>query len=96
MVKFGGDQSGLKEAMRLSEYFQRGNHGRSNWALVQRLNLYKDEENNPDLVKVDPQTGEKKRVFYGYLANVSDLDKVEKDTRKRVCIESKTELLLSQ
>ncbi|XP_019168073.1 PREDICTED: uncharacterized protein LOC109163818 [Ipomoea nil] len=96
LVKFGGDQSGLKEAMRLAEYFERGNHGRGNWALVQRLTLHKDEENNPDLVKVDPQTGEKKRIFYGYLANISDLDKVEADTRKRVSVESKTELLLSQ
>nr|GME10162.1 suppressor of gene silencing like protein [Ipomoea batatas]GME20446.1 suppressor of gene silencing like protein [Ipomoea batatas] len=96
LVKFAGDQSGLKEAMRLAEYFQRGNHGRGNWALVQRVTLYKDEENNPDLVKVDPQTGEKKRIFYGYLANISDLDKIEADTKKRVSVESQTELLLSQ
>ncbi|CAH9122214.1 unnamed protein product [Cuscuta epithymum] len=96
IVKFSPDRTGLKEAMKLADYFQRSNHGRSKWALVQSSTLSQDEDNNPDLVKVDPITQEKKRVFYGYLANVSDIDKIEFDLRRKVSIESKIELLLAQ
>lgn len=96
IVKFSCDRSGLKEAMKLAEYFQSRNRGRSNWALVQPLTLCPDEEDNPGLVKVDPVTRQKKRVFYGYMANVSDLDQIEQNLRKRVSIESRTEVLLSQ
>nr|GLL43697.1 uncharacterized protein LOC109175562 [Ipomoea trifida] len=88
LVKFASDQSGLKEALRLTEYFLKDNRGRNGWSRVQPLTLVKDEENNPDLVKVDQRTGEKKRVFYGYLATVSDMDKVDFETRKKVSIES--------
>ncbi|VFQ79840.1 unnamed protein product [Cuscuta campestris] len=96
VVKFSSDRSGLKEAMRLAEYFQSSNRGRTNWALVQPLTLSPEEEDHPSLVKVDPVTREKKRIFYGYMANVSDLDKIELILRKRVTIESRTEVLLSQ
>lgn len=91
LVKFSGDQSGLKEAVRLSEFFEKENHGRKGWARVQPLLPGRDSENNPNLVKVDERTGEKKRIFYGYLATASDLDKVDFETRKKVLIESKRE-----
>ncbi|KAG8370207.1 hypothetical protein BUALT_Bualt14G0093100 [Buddleja alternifolia] len=88
MVKFSGDDSGLKEAMRLSDYFEREKHGRKGWARVQPSTLGKDDDNNPNLVKLDPKTGEKKRVFYGHLATAADLDKVTFEIKKKVSIVS--------
>ncbi|KAL3626289.1 hypothetical protein CASFOL_029838 [Castilleja foliolosa] len=90
-VKFSPDESGLKEALRLSDYFERERRGRRGWAHVG-----KDDENNPNLVRVDPKTGEKKRVFYGHLATVADLDKVTFEIKKRVSIVSVTELQKSK
>ncbi|KAF7806858.1 putative ribosomal protein L18 [Senna tora] len=59
------------------------NHGRKAWARMQPLTLGKDDENNPNLVKVDEKKGEKKRILYGYLGTAFDLDKVDFDTRKK-------------
>ncbi|CAH9132956.1 unnamed protein product [Cuscuta epithymum] len=94
LVKFSSDQAGLKEAVRMAEYFLKDNRGRNGWARVQPFTTSggADEDNNPDLVKVDQRTGEKKRVFYGYLATVSDMEKVDFETRKKVSIESRREL----
>lgn len=91
LVKFAGDQSGLKEAVRLAEFFEKENHGRRNWTHVQSLASGKDEEDNPNLVKVDEKTREKKRIFYGYLGTVVDLDKMDFETRKKAVIESRRE-----
>ncbi|XP_021290125.1 uncharacterized protein LOC110421019 isoform X2 [Herrania umbratica] len=91
VVKFAGDQSGLKDAVRLAEYFEEENRGRKGWSRVQPLTFGKDDEKNPSLVKVDERTGEKRRIFYGYLGTVADLDKVDFDMRKRVVIESRRE-----
>lgn len=88
LIKYPSDQSGLRDAVKLAEYFEKNNHGRKSWARVQPLTLGKDDEKNPSLVKVDERTGEKKRIFYGYLATVADLDKVDFETRKKVTIES--------
>lgn len=90
LVKFAVDQSGLKEAMRLAEHFEKENHGRKDWARVLSQTLGKDDENNPNLVKIDEKR-EKRRVFYGYLGTAFDLDKVDFDTRKKVVIESRRE-----
>ncbi|GER44673.1 protein SUPPRESSOR OF GENE SILENCING 3 [Striga asiatica] len=84
-VKFSADESGLKEALRLSDYFEREKRGLKEWARAQPsgpINA-KDDENNPNLVKLDPKTGEKKRVFYGHLATVADLDKVTYEIKKK-------------
>lgn len=89
LVKFASDQSGLMEAMRLAEYFDKDNRGRNGWARLQPLTLGKDDENNPDLCKFDHRTGEKKRVFYGYLGTVNDLEKVDFDFRKKITIASR-------
>nr|DAD19553.1 TPA_asm: hypothetical protein HUJ06_021016 [Nelumbo nucifera] len=91
VVKFAADQSGLKEATRLAEFFEKEGHGREGWARAQSSKSGKDDENNPNLVKVDEKTGEKKRIFYGYLGTASDLDKVDFDTRKRAVIENRRE-----
>lgn len=91
VVKFAADHSGLKDAVRLAEYFEKENRGRKGWSHVQPLSLGKDDEKNPSLVKVDERSGEKKRIFYGYLGTVADLDKVDFDMRKRVVIESRRE-----
>ncbi|XP_042517422.1 uncharacterized protein LOC122091500 [Macadamia integrifolia] len=91
LVKFAGDQSGLKEAIRLAEFFEKDNHGRQGWARAQSSQLGMDDEKNPNLVKVDEKTGEKKRIFYGYLGTAFDLDKVDFETRKRAVIESRSE-----
>lgn len=93
LVKFGGDQAGLKEAIRLAEYFDRENHGRKIWERVQSLPSSKDDENNPHLVTVDDQTREKRRIHYGYLGTASDLDKVDFEMRKKVVIESVREYM---
>ncbi|XP_047980928.1 uncharacterized protein LOC125222394 [Salvia hispanica] len=91
-VKFAGDESGLKEARRLADYFERQRLGRKSWAHLQPLTLSKDDEKNPNLVKLDPRTGEKKRVFYGHLATVADLDKITFELKKKVSIVSAREL----
>lgn len=88
LIKFAADRSGLEEAMQLAKYFEKDDLGRKGWARVESLVLGKDEENNPNLVKVDQKTGEKKRIFYGYLANVSDIDKIDFDTKKKTMVES--------
>lgn len=96
LVKFAGDQSGLKDAVRLAEYFEKDSRGRKVWARVQPLSLGKDDENNPSLVTVDQRTGEKKRILYGYLGTASDLDKVDFETRKKAVIESRREINASK
>ena len=88
LIKFAGDQSGVHEAIRLAEHFEKENHGRMTWARVQSVTLGKDDENNPNLVKYDEKKGEKRRVLYGYLGTAFDLEKIDFDTRKRVTIES--------
>lgn len=90
LIKFAGDHSGLNEAMRLAEHFEKENHGRKDWARLQPT-LGKDDENNLSLVKVDEKKGEKRRILYGYLGTAFDLDKVDFDTRKKVVIESRRE-----
>ncbi|KAJ6981739.1 hypothetical protein NC653_024979 [Populus alba x Populus x berolinensis] len=89
-VLFGGDQSGLKEAVRLADHFEKDNRGREAWGCIQPLTFGKDDEKNPNLVKVD-RSGEKNRILYGYLATVADLYKVDFETRKKVVIESHQE-----
>lgn len=96
LVKFAGDQSGLKDAVRLAEYFEKDSRGRKVWARVQPLSLGKDDENNPSLVTVDQRTGDKKRILYGYLGTASDLDKVDFETRKKAVIESWREIKASK
>ncbi|KAL7251786.1 hypothetical protein ACSBR1_013609 [Camellia fascicularis] len=91
LVKFYGNQSGLKEAVRLAEFFEKESHGRIGWTQAESLKSGRDNENNPNLMKVDGKTGEKKRIFYGYLATVFDLDKVDFETRKKAVIESRRE-----
>ncbi|KAE9618237.1 putative XS domain-containing protein [Lupinus albus] len=91
LIKYAGDQSGLKEATQLAEHFEKENRGRKDWARLQTQTLGKDEENNPNLVKLDETKGEKRRILYGYLGTVFDLDKVDFDTRKKVVIEIKRE-----
>ena len=88
-MKFANDQSGLKEAMQLADYFEKERRGRKAWASVQSMATGHDDDNNPDLVIVDDRTKERKRVLYGYLGTASDLDKLDFETRKKVGIESK-------
>lgn len=87
-VKFSGDESGLKEARRLADYFERQKHGRKDWAHLQPFTAGKDDEKNPNLVRLDPKTGDKKRVFYGHLATAADLDKITFELKKKVSIMS--------
>ncbi|KAF9604985.1 hypothetical protein IFM89_011678 [Coptis chinensis] len=92
LVKFGADQSGLKEAVRLAEFLEKEYHGRKGWARAQTSQPGRDDENNPNLVKVDEKTREKQRILYGYLATASDLEKVDFETRKKTSIEIKRDL----
>nr|XP_043628419.1 uncharacterized protein LOC122599882 [Erigeron canadensis] len=91
-VKFSGDQSGLRDAMKLADFFQKQKHGRGSWSSVQSMcRPGKDDEKDPNFVKLDKKTGEKERILYGYLGTVFDLDTVDFDTRKKVTIESRRE-----
>uniref|UniRef100_A0A7N0VFY4 XS domain-containing protein n=1 Tax=Kalanchoe fedtschenkoi TaxID=63787 RepID=A0A7N0VFY4_KALFE len=93
LVKFPGDRSGLKEAIRLAELLEKENHGRKSWSHVESTIAGKDEEDNPSLVKLDEKGKEKKRILYGYLGTAADLDKVDFDTRKKAVIQSIRETL---
>ncbi|KAH6821576.1 RNA recognition motif XS domain protein [Perilla frutescens var. hirtella] len=95
-VKFSSDESGLKEARKLADYFERQKHGRKDWVHLQPLTVGKDDEKNPNLVKLDPKTGDKKRVFYGHLATVTDLDKITFELKKKVSIVSAREFAQPQ
>lgn len=95
LIKFAGTPSGLKEATKLAEHFEKDNHGHKDWARLQPLTLGKDDESNPKLFKVDGKTGEKRRIFYGYVGTVSDIDKLDFESRKKVLIESRMEYLSS-
>lgn len=92
LVKFAPDQSGLKEAVRLAEYLEKDYHGRKGWARAQPSQSGRDDESNPNLVKVDEKTRENQRILYGYLATAVDLEEVDFETRKKATIESKREL----
>lgn len=92
LFKFAGDDSGLREALRVAEYFEKTNRGRKSWAGLQPFTPSNDDEKNPSLMEVDGKTGEKRRVLYGYLATVKDLDKVDMETKKKTTIESLREL----
>ncbi|KAL8047940.1 hypothetical protein ABFX02_07G031700 [Erythranthe guttata] len=96
IVRFSGNETGLKEALGLARYFERENRGRREWARVQPSTLGKDDETNPNLVKVDPRTGDKKRIIYGHLATVADLDKVTFEIKKKVSIVSVRDILQSK
>ncbi|KAF6142228.1 hypothetical protein GIB67_012077 [Kingdonia uniflora] len=93
LVKFADDKLGLMEALRLVEHFEKENHGLKGWARALSSQSGRDEENNPYLVKIDEKTGEKKKIYYGYLGTASDLEKVDNDTRKRCDIESRREMM---
>lgn len=80
----------------MAEFFDKENHGRKAWARVQPSHFGRDDEKNPNLVKVDENTGEKKRIFYGYLGTASDMEKFDFDTKKKVTIESLREYLSKQ
>ncbi|OAY55765.1 uncharacterized protein LOC110611995 [Manihot esculenta] len=95
IIKFSGDHLGLKEAFRLAEHFEKENHGRKAWGRIQPITLGKDDEKNPNLVKVE-RSGEKKRILYGYLGTASDLHKVDFETKKKVSIESQREYRTSK
>ncbi|KAJ6828240.1 uncharacterized protein M6B38_363675 [Iris pallida] len=90
-VKFASTPTGLKEADSLVAHFEKDNRGREGWARVEAAHAG-DDEKNPALVKVDEKTGERKRVFYCYLATAFDLEKVDIDTRKKAIIKSRREL----
>lgn len=95
-VKFSPDESGLQEALRLADYFERERRGRKSWAQVQSSMHGKEDENNSNVMKLDPKTGEKKRVLYGHLATVADLDKVTFEIKKKVSIVSITDFRQSK
>ncbi|KAJ0264728.1 Uncharacterized protein HA466_0030300 [Hirschfeldia incana] len=92
LFKFAGDDSGLREALRVADYFEKTNRGRKTWAGLPPFTPSSDDEKNPSLMEIDGKTGEKRRVLYGYLATVKDLDKVDMETKKKTTVESLREL----
>jgi XS domain len=95
IVQFVKTESGLKEAERLVNYFTTQNHDRKGWAHAQATRSSGDDDRNPLLVKMDDRTGEKKRIFYGYMATLSDVDEVDADTKKHFSLKSRREFDLS-
>lgn len=93
LVKFAADEAGLREAIRMADYFEKGNCGRKAWAEVQSMPSVTEEVNHPRLVKVDKRTGERKKIFYGHLFTAFDLDKVDHEGRKKAVLESMRERL---
>lgn len=90
LVRFSADQSGLKEAVRLSEFLEREKRGRKGWACVKSSStMGKDDKNNPNLMELDEKTGEKQRILYGYLGTVFDFDKLDVETRKKIQVETR-------
>ncbi|GJS29551.1 uncharacterized mitochondrial protein-like protein [Tanacetum coccineum] len=78
------DPSGLKDAMRLADFFEKQKHGRTSWASIQSMyRPGKDDEKDPNFMKLDKRTGEKERILYVYLGTVFDLEGVDFDTRKK-------------
>ncbi|KAL9678177.1 hypothetical protein QQ045_016016 [Rhodiola kirilowii] len=63
LVKFPGDRSGLKEAIRLAEYLEKEKHGRKSWAHVEATTTRKDDVDNPSLVNLDEKSKEKRRIL---------------------------------
>uniref|UniRef100_N1QP89 Uncharacterized protein n=1 Tax=Aegilops tauschii TaxID=37682 RepID=N1QP89_AEGTA len=86
LIKFANNPSGLKEAERLAEFFERQDHGRVGWSRAQATHNL-DPDTNPMLVETDSR-GEKKRILYGCLAISSDLDELDSDSRKRATVKS--------
>ncbi|GKB17477.1 suppressor of gene silencing like protein [Tanacetum coccineum] len=75
VAKFANDPSGLKDAMRLADFFEKQKHGHTSWASIQSsLRPGKDNEKDPNFVKLDKRTTEKERILYGYLGTVFDLE----------------------
>ncbi|KAK4755745.1 hypothetical protein SAY87_009502 [Trapa incisa] len=95
LIKFAGSESGLREAMKLAEHFEKESHGRKGWARLQPLTLGENDDHNPNLVRVDGRTGEKRRIFYGFLGIAADLEKLDFDSRKKMSIESREDHLSS-
>lgn len=95
IVEFTKTESGLKEAERLVNYFEMQNHDRKGWARAQPTRSSGDDDQNPLLVKMDDRSGKKKRIFYGYMATISDIDDVDIGTKKHASLKSKREFDLS-
>ncbi|KAJ3675633.1 hypothetical protein LUZ60_004675 [Juncus effusus] len=89
LVKFSDTPAGLKEAERLSEFFQKTGQGRKNWEENKNNDnkLFDVNGKNKDLVK-EYGSGEK-RVLYGYLATASDLEIFDSDAKKRAVVKSR-------
>ncbi|XP_071729751.1 uncharacterized protein [Rutidosis leptorrhynchoides] len=89
-VKFAGDESGLKNAMRLADFLEKQNHGRRSWASIKSMfRPTRGGRKDPNFVKLDNENGKKERILYGYLGTVFDLDVIDFDTQQKVTIESK-------
>eukprot|EP00249_Psilotum_nudum_P008309 c21185_g1_i2 orf=188-799(+) len=97
-VQYPPTLEGLREAERLHNLFKSRNRGRDKWMLVKPfwhgLPGHEGIEEGPDFKRIDEETKQEKRVFYGYLAAGNDLDKFprEKKKRKRCITVSKEEI----
>ncbi|KAH9309507.1 hypothetical protein KI387_037418 [Taxus chinensis] len=89
-VQYQPTLEGLREAERLHEHFKVNARGREEWGRVHPfwngLPGHEGLEEGPDFVRVDETTKQKKRVLYGYLAVVSDMEKVPKKKKQKWCM----------
>ncbi|KAI5055760.1 hypothetical protein GOP47_0029281 [Adiantum capillus-veneris] len=80
IVQYPPTMKGLKEAERLHEHFRSSSLGRFEWMRVKcmwhGLPGHEGIDEGPDLKRFDEACNMEKRVLYGYLAKVGDVDKL--------------------
>lgn len=86
IVQYPPTLQGLQEAERLHEHFKSFNRGRDEWIRVKcmwhGLPGHEGIEEGPDLKRIDQDSNEEKRVLYGYLAKLNDVDKLPPTKKK--------------
>ncbi|MCO5552110.1 hypothetical protein L7F22_005620 [Adiantum nelumboides] len=89
IVQFPPCLRGLQEAERLHEHFRSSNLGRREWMRVKcmwhGLPGHEGIHEGPDLKRFNEACRIDKRVLYGYLAKVGDVDKLAPMKKHKKC-----------
>ena len=90
IVDYPATLDGLKEAERLENHFKSCHRGREEWLRVKcmwhGLPGHEGIPEGPDLKRIDKDSMHEKRVLYGYLAKIKDLDKLPLKKKNKKCI----------
>ena len=89
IVDYPATLDGLKEAERLENHFKSCHRGREEWLRVKcmwhGLPGHEGIPEGPDLKRIDKDSMHEKRVLYGYLAKIKDLDKLPLKKKNKKC-----------